>query len=138
VPGLNALAATPYSDGSTFADLVHFVHVYVIEAHPMDPALSPYSGTVWEVEYSTVPEALTYEARLANAALTRPLVQGNQIFLVDALDRERLINPVWCTYGTAPNSTYVIGQDGTIVLASRWTDVAEIEPALRALLAAGG
>ena len=44
------------------------------------------------------------------------------------------MNPVWCTYGTAPNPTYVIGRDGTVVLAQYKTEVDELRPVLYALL----
>jgi len=121
-------------DGTTLADHVRFVHVYVVEAHPMDPDPSPYTGTVWQLEYSDVPQARTYEARVANARLTRPLVTGNQLYLVDDLNRDGRVNPVWCTYGTAPNPTYVIGRDGIVVLALYKTDVAELRPVLHALV----
>ena len=81
-----------------------------------------------------MPQAKTYEDRLANARLTRPLVTGNQLYLVDDLKRDGLVNPVWCTYGTAPNPTYVIDRDGTVVLAQYRTDVDALRPVLYALL----
>lgn len=134
MPALDSLAAEPLGDGTTLADHVRFVHVYVIEAHPIAPEPSPYTGKVWELEYSDVPQAKTYEDRLANARLTRSLVTGNQLYLVDDLNRDGLVNPVWCTYGTAPNPTYVIDRDGTVVLAQYRTDVDALRPILYALL----
>lgn len=35
--------------------------------------------------------------------------------LIDKMD-----NPVWSTYGPAPNSAYLIGTDGTIVEKQGW------------------
>lgn len=135
MPGLNTLARKSWDATRTFGDVVHFLHVYTLEAHPQSPYVSPYSGTVWEAEYSTLPQALTYADRVTFARLTRGLIEGRQIQVVDALDREGLVNPVWCTYGPSPNATYLIGRDGTIAYAHRWTDAEEIEAAIRALLA---
>jgi len=33
---------------------------------------------------------------------------------------DRMDNPVWCTYGPAPNSAYLIGTDGTIIEKQGW------------------
>ena len=138
MPGLNALATEAYDGLSTFSDRVHFLHVYVLEAHPMRPDVSPYSGDVWEVEgLSLIPQARTYERRREFAAMTRELLVPGQIQVIDALDLDDLVNPVWCTYGTAPNSTYVIGQDGVIRFAENWTDPEHVETALRELLEEG-
>lgn len=114
--------------------MVTFLNVYVLEAHPMAPDVSPYSGTVWEVEYSTLPQAYTYEDRADHARITRNLLEGRQLQVVDALDVEDFwVNPVWCTYGTAPNATYLIGRDGIITYANPWTDADGLEAAIRAL-----
>jgi peroxiredoxin len=114
--------------------VVTFLHVYVIEAHPMAPDVSPYSGQVWEVEYSTLTQAVTDDARVEHARQTLPLLEGKQLQVVDGLDVEgRRVNPVWCTYGTAPNATYVIGKDGVVTYAHGWTDADSLEAAIRAL-----
>jgi hypothetical protein len=135
VPGLNALAAKAYDAETTFSDRVHFVHVYVVEPHPKAPDPGPHTGVVAEDPvYSLVRQPTTYEERLVNAAMVRPLIVGNQIQLVDALDPQGLINPVWCTYGTSPNAAYLIGRDGIIRLASTWTGVAKAEAAIRDLV----
>jgi hypothetical protein len=135
---LNKLAARAYDESSTFSDRVHFLHVYVLEAHPQRPDVSPYSGDVWEVEgLSLIPQARTYEHRREFAAMTRELLVPGQIQVIDALDPDGLINPVWCTYGTAPNSTYVIGQDGVIRFAENWTEIDRVEAALLDVLAEG-
>jgi len=135
VPGLNALAVKAYDETTTFSDRVHFLHVYVLEAHPMRPDPSPYSGAVWEVEgLSTVRQARTYDERKDRAEMTRELLGPGQIQVLDDLDMEGLINPVWCTYGHAPNSTYIIGQDGIIRFAEKWTDIENVEAALIQLL----
>ena len=79
MPVLNALAATNYAGDTTFADLVHFVHVYMVEAHPKAPDPSPFNGIVSEMEYSSVHQAKYYEARIANARQSRAFIEGKQI-----------------------------------------------------------
>lgn len=49
--------------------------------------------------------------------------------LVDEID-----NPLWCTYGPAPNIAYLIGTDGTIVTRQDWFDPAGMESAILAYL----
>lgn len=33
---------------------------------------------------------------------------------------DRMDNPVWCTYGPAPNSAYLIDTDGTVIEKQGW------------------
>lgn len=134
MPVLNALAAAPYADGKTFADVVHFVHVYMVEAHPKAPDPSPFSGIVSELEFSTVRQAETYVARVANAKESERLIEGAQIQLVDDMDELGFINPVWCTYGPSPNGTYLIDQDGIIRYAEDWMFGYQVEAEIRQLL----
>jgi hypothetical protein len=117
---------------TTFADRVNFVHVYNIEAHPQAPDLCPYVGDVAENAYSIVPQPLSLEGRAQNAARIGRTLGPEQLMLVD--DLEAQINPVWCTYGPAPSSGFLIAQDGTIAVAQLWTDVAAMELAIRRFL----
>jgi len=45
--------------------------------------------------------------------------------LVDEID-----NPLWCTYGPAPDIAYLIGTDGTIVKKQIWADSQLMEEAI--------
>lgn len=135
MPAVNALASKAFDDETLFSDRVHFVHVYVMEPHPMAPDPAPHSGVVAEDPvYSQVRQAKTYEERRVDAALVRPLIEGNQIQLVDELDPDGLINPVWCTYGTSPNAATLIGRDGIVRMATTWTQAGKAETAIRALV----
>ena len=134
MPGLNTLATVPVAGDRTYADMIHFVHVYTIEAHPMAPDPSPYAGAVWEMDFSTVDQPKDYPHRVAHTRAMKEFLEGDQLLLVDSLDPDSLINPVWCTYGPSPNAAYLIGQDGMIVYAAHWTNAALIEPELRKLL----
>lgn len=49
--------------------------------------------------------------------------------LVDEMD-----NPLWCTYGPAPNIAYLIGTDGKIVTKQDWYNPEEMESAILAYL----
>jgi hypothetical protein len=134
VPALNQLANKQYDETNTYADLVHFIHLYVVEPHPKGPDDSPYSGQVWEAEYSTKGQAFTYNERVSAAQDMIPLLGGNQLMLVDDLVPGNLNNPAWCTYGPCPNCAYLIGQDGVIDTAQTWFNAGEMETAIDRLL----
>jgi hypothetical protein len=115
-----------------YGDRVNFIVVYTIEAHPVG-ARSPYSsgeslGTYSvDLQGSPIYQPATYQERLllarktvAEAGLTVPV-------LVDEMD-----NPVWCTYGAAPNAAYLIGTDGSILAAQRWYEPRAMESAILA------
>jgi hypothetical protein len=53
--------------------------------------------------------------------------------LVDEMD-----NPVWCTYGPAPNIAYLVGTEGRIIIKQPWYDPKEMEKALIDYLKLGG
>jgi len=134
VPSLNALAALPFDDDSTFADVVHFVHLNVIEPHPMRPDVSPYGGRVSESRYSTVLQPTTYGERVEVARGINALLEGDQLLLVDALSPGSSVDVVWCTYGTAPNSATLIRQDGIVEVVQLWLDTGAMEQAIRELV----
>ena len=134
VPALNRLATSSYDDTTTYADRVHIVTLYVIEPHPMAPDVSPNSGSVWEMQYSTKRQPLVYEDRVAAAQDTEGLLGGNQLVLVDDLTPGQQNNPVWCTYGPCPNCAYLIGQDGVIVTVQTWAFLAGMKARIDELL----
>jgi len=76
----------------------------------------------------------TYDQRAAVGQETAPLLEGNQLLLIDDLTPGRLNNPIWCTYGTSPNSTFLIRQDGIIDTVQLWLDTAGMEKAINDLL----
>ena len=39
-------------------------------------------------------------------------------------------NPLWCTYGPAPDIAYLIGMDGTVVEKQVWYQVELMEEAI--------
>jgi hypothetical protein len=54
--------------------------------------------------------------------------------IVDDLTPGGLVNPFWCTYGTAPNAAYLIRTTGAVHTVQTWFDAATMEAAIRTLL----
>ncbi len=117
-----------------YGEQVHFIIIYTIEAHPTG-SVCPYSGREWTTPASTDKEGnpltqpATYEERVAQ---TTRMIQELQItvpVLIDEMD-----NPVWCTYGPAPNIAYLIDIDGTILKKQGWYQPESMETAIDAHL----
>jgi hypothetical protein len=110
-----------------YGDDINFITVYVIEPHPIS-SVSPYSDKEWHLSYSRdedgnpITQPLTYEERLTLAQKTIEEQGIDVIVLVDEMD-----NPIWCTYGQAPNIAYLIRTDGRIVLKQDWYDPDKME-----------
>lgn len=110
------------------------MHVYVIEPHPLTPDVSPYRGEVWEQVFTTIHQPFTYADRVLAASSVAPLIEGNQILLVDDLDPVGLVNPFWCTYGPSPNLACLVGQDGTVQVMQLLAEPLPLKEAIDALL----
>jgi hypothetical protein len=132
---LNVLVGDGDAEGA-YADRIHFVHVYTVEAHPPPPDFSPYGSTLL-FKFSTVPQPTTYQERLANAEVMRPVLAGAQLLLLDDLAPGARNNPVWCTYGTCPACAFLIGRDGIVhdVIERTSEDAIDLKQALDPFLA---
>ncbi len=133
--GLNELVTRGNADGP-YADQIHFLHVYTVEAHPMDQ-VGPY-GTDRQFDVSIVTQPTTLADRLANAQLMLPQLDQATL-VVDALEPTAAgSDPVWCTYGTCPACSFLIGRDGIVheVLERTSASPDELEAALDAFLRA--
>ena len=117
-----------------YGDDVHFVVLYVTEPHPIGSP-SPYSGEEWPLSNSydnggnPVRQPLTYEERVQLAALCVADAGITSLVLVDKIE-----NPVWQVYGSAPNSAYLVDTDRKIMEAQLWYDVDEMEAAIERLI----
>ena len=131
---LNALSAKDFDATNTYADVVHVVHVFIIEPHPAAQP-SPYNGEVWEVDVSDYGQATAYTDRVATARVIGQSIGPGQVQLVDDLDHDGQVNPVWCTYGPAPNPAFLISQEGVIVESQLWADIDEMKLAVDRMLA---
>jgi hypothetical protein len=68
---------------------------------------------------------MNYEERVELARKTVDS-EGLEIpVLVDEMD-----NPLWCTYGPAPNNAYFIGTEGKIIAKQGWFNPATMESAI--------
>jgi hypothetical protein len=122
VPALKTLADTQSTDHApqTYGDLVHFVHVYIVEPHPIGSP-SPYSGQLWETAYDN-DQPMTMAARVTNAqdlVAAEPVNLAGHLLLIDELSPGQN-NPMWCSYGNCPNCAFLIGQDGRIDTTQLW------------------
>lgn len=123
-----------FDASNSYDEVVHFVHIYTVEAHPMSPDPSPYSGDVWELAYSTKSQVRTYPERVTYAIEVEALLQGSQLVLVDELTPLPRNNPVWSTYGPCPSGAYLIDTDGRIIVSQAWLDVNAMKTAIDLLL----
>jgi hypothetical protein len=109
---------------------MHIITIYTIEAHPVG-AVSPYSNKEWTAACSRdkagnpVGQPVSYQERLTHAKKTIDELGITVPVLIDEFD-----NPVWCTYGPAPNIAYLIARDGTIVEKQGWYNPTAMENAI--------
>ena len=71
----------------------------------------------------------TYKERVTQATQMVQELAISVPILVDEMD-----NPVWCTYGPAPNSAYLIGSDGRVVEKQGWYQPKQMEFAIERYL----
>jgi len=96
---------------------------------------SPYFSGESPDSYSTdkegnpVTQPQTYEERLELARQTVAEEGISVPVLVDEID-----NPVWCTYGPAPNNAYLIGAEGKIIAQQGWFEPVKMESAIQTYL----
>jgi len=106
---------------------VHFIIVYAREAHAVDTGRR--AANTYDDAGNPIYEPQTYEERVELARKT-VAVEGITVpVLVDEMD-----NPLWCTYGPAPNNAYLIGTDGRIVVKQGWYQPEEMRSAITAYL----
>jgi hypothetical protein len=105
-----------------YGDRVKFVIVYVIEPHPHGQ-ICPYTGNFWlnypannDIYEQPLYQPVHYEWRIDQAKKMKDALLSKDIpVIVDRMD-----NPVWCTYGPAPNIAYFINTDGTVIEKLGW------------------
>ena len=76
-------------------------------------------------EGNPLAQPVTYEERVQLTARTIAEEGLTVPVLVDEVD-----NPVWCTYGPAPDIAYLIGTDGRIVEKQGWYQPQLMETAI--------
>lgn len=101
--------------------------IYTKEAHPAEVNPAEFSR---DSAGQAVNQGRTYEERVALALKTVSEAALKMLVLVDQMD-----NPAWCTYGRMPNSAFLIGQDGRVVLRQQWNDAGQLDRAISSFLA---
>ncbi len=87
------------------------------------------SSYTYDEEGNPIYEPQTYEERLELARKTVAAEGITVPVLVDEMD-----NPLWCTYGPAPNNAYLIGTDGTIIAKQGWYQPDQMKSAILAYI----
>lgn len=100
----------------------------------MSPDLSPYSASVSESSFSTKNQPVTYENRVAHATNMAGFLDNTQLQLIDEMYPLQRNNPMWCTYGPAPNSGYLISMTGKVILSQKWLYIPAMENTINELL----
>ena len=134
LPEIVSLSSEAFQGNQSYGDLVNFVHVYVVEAHPQSPAPAPHFGLVSEEEFSDVPQAFNYERRRTNAELLSPVIPDDHLLLIDDLRPRGVDNPVWSSYGSGAASAWLIRTDGRIIASHDWIDMRTLKKSLRLML----
>ncbi len=108
---------------STYGSQVNFLVVYVCEAHPESPDISPYSCSVWNPNPPSVAylQPTTYGGR--KTVLTDMV--NNTCSCVTTVNCPIVIdgpcNQYWAKFGPAPNNAYLIRPDkGTVFCKHGW------------------
>ena len=111
---------------STYGSQVNFLVVYVVEAHPMSPDVSPYSCNVWNPSQNQTDGVMylqptTYGQRKATATD----MMNNICTCIPAINAPMVIdgpcNDFWLNLGPAPNNAYLINPiDGTVYCKHGW------------------
>jgi hypothetical protein len=80
------------------------------------PDNSPYRGSVWELDYSTINQAMDFDARSSDCqhGMGNGEYEKNIHVMVDDLAPHGKDNPFWCTYAQAANAAFLIRTDGVI------------------------
>lgn len=107
-----------------YGDAINWVLVNTLEAHPKQPDPSPYRGVNWMFKYSNYSQPRNYSARVEVAQHVSEVFSLNPLFsiLVDDLTPHNTSgnDPLWCSWGPAPNSAWLISRTKEVVLAQTW------------------
>lgn len=108
-----------------YGDKLSWLMIYTVDAHPESPDPSPYKGEPWPLMFSQLHQPRNYSSRVAAARDVDKGVSklhGNFTVLVDDLAPHNASgnDPVWCTWGPAPNAAWLVRSNGTVALAQTW------------------
>lgn len=111
---------------ATYGSQVNFLVVYVVEAHPNTPDVSPYSCNVWTTSQNQTENVLylqptTYGDRKTVATDMINNTCGCMQTFNCPMVIDGPCNEYWTTFGEAPNNAYLINPlNGTIYCKHGW------------------
>lgn len=103
-----------------FGSQVIFLNIYQVEAHPVTPDLSPYSGTVYTTAQNYTDNVLLLQERVYGQ---RRSIAMNSMSTMGAPCPILLDGPgneYWSTFGPSPNNGYLITRDGWVFSKYGW------------------
>lgn len=117
-----------------FAERVHFLLVYTVEAHPIG-SKSPYAEGEWDPWWNRltgvrVRQPPDQDSRREQARVSHERIQYRARMIVDTMD-----DVVWRRYGAASSPAFVIDREGNIAARQVWIEPKEIRQVLERLLA---
>jgi hypothetical protein len=116
-----------------FGNQVNFIVLYTVEAHPKgDP--SPYTGREWVRKENEkigllLPQPKTIQERTERAQACVHAMKLTMPVIIDNME-----NGTWKAYGSAPNSAYLIGQDGKVIEQEGWFEAAKMRETIKQAL----
>ena len=120
---------------STYGSQVNFLVVYVVEAHPNTPDVSPYNCQVWTTSQNQTEGVLYLQPTTYGQKKTIVTdMMNNTCSCMPAINAPVIIdgpcNEFWLTFGPAPNNAYLINPlDGTVACKHGWFNQAPLNMA---------
>ena len=125
----------------------------MIDPHPLAPDPSPYLGAPWTFRYSKFRQARTFGERLQDARNVSTEGVFDVVLADDLADdppsaataggpqsartshslANGANNPVWCSWGPAPNAAWIVARNGSVLLAQTWFEKDELNATLQRL-----
>jgi len=121
-----------------YGDKFHYLIVYTVDAHPKAPDTCPYRGAVWEHPFSNYSQPLNYSSRVNVVNHINDIIALDPAYTVavdnltphNASEHPGGNDPVWCTWGPAPNAGWLINTNGTVVVSQPWFQPHEMDKAM--------
>ena len=103
-----------------YGELISSFVIYTVEAHPLDPDISPYSGEVWPSGQNTGIEYNQPETYGERKSIVFDLINSEDISVPVLIDGP--CNEWWMHYTNRPNSAILIENTGIIYNTQQWFD----------------
>lgn len=122
-----------------FGSQVHILVVYQLEAHPVTPDVSPFSGTVWTMQQNYTDNVLIRQHNVYDDRINciKQTIQNEGSSCPVYADGPG--NEYWQNFGPSPNNAYLLRPDGTVYSKYGWIEdhEADVITDIQQLLLAG-